>query len=140
MRAATIFGLCFSVVLLLTGCSGSATTDSRPDTGIRQQDRVLMVGGSVETVDLLRNWLTITTPMGKREMIRLDENTQVYRGGVKRSISDLGRGADVKVDYVMQPDGRVRAQAITIGHVVPSCSCGTNCSCPLSRGCKVVRY
>jgi hypothetical protein len=117
----------FVMLLSITGCATTAAP-------------TLMVGGSVASVDSSSKTLTVTTPMGSREVIRFNEETQVYSGGVMRSLVDLSRGDDIRVDYVIQPDGDVLARAITIGYVVPSCSCGTSCSCPLSRGCKVVRY
>lgn len=100
----------------------------------------MMVGGSVNSVDTSSRTLTITTPMGKREVLLVDEETRISRGGAELSLQELTRGENIKVDYARRPDGSVLAKKIMVGYVVPRCSCGAGCRCPLSRGCRVVRY
>jgi hypothetical protein len=99
-----------------------------------------MVGGSVKAVDTEARLVTITTAMGAEERILVDERTSVSRSGVGAGLKDLSGGQNVKIDYVRQPDGSVLAKSILIGYYVAHCSCGASCSCPLSRGCRVLRY
>ena len=128
---------CFSLALLAL-TAGCAPTEIPPaPIGIPP---TRMVGGSVNSVDVSRSTLTITTPMGQQEVIHVDEMTQILRAGTNRSLGDLSTGDAIRVDYVSQPDSSVLARTITIGYLVPRCSCGASCGCPISRGCKVVRY
>lgn len=119
----TAVSLLILIVLFIAGC---ATT--------------MMVGGTVKRVDLKSNTITITTPMGEEEAIQINKDTKITKEGIQRSIDDLRRTGDHVQIYYLRPDSSVLAKSIIVGVIVPRCSCGYGCPCPITRGCKVIRY
>ena len=100
-----------------------------------------MVNGTVKSVNEPSGTVTITTPMRKAETFRVNANTRIQKKNENRSLKDLEHAKEgVKIDYVNLPDGTLLAKKVAIGYSVSRCSCGSNCACPLSRGCRAVRY
>lgn len=102
--------------------------------------QVQMVGGQIRSVNAFDSTFTITTPMGQEESLRINDKTVITRGGSRITPKDISRGDHVRINYVPQKGGWVVVEQIQVGYYVPNCSCGSGCRCPLSRGCRVVRY
>ncbi len=113
----------FSVLLFTSGCAGT-----------------LRVYGTVRNVDRLARTVTINTSMGDREVLDVSNKARISKKGTMLSLEDLSNGEDVLIYYGKEEGGKVVANKILVGRSVPHCSCGYSCTCPLSRGCRVIRY
>ncbi len=107
-------------------------------TALQQSNRALE--GTVKTINKSARTLTITTTMGKEEILRLTDDTRTRRKEEERSLSDLSRTEGVRIDYINLPGGTLLARKISLGYTVSHCSCGDDCGCSLSRGCRAIRY
>ena len=104
---------------------------------VRQYLTVQKVEGWVQKVDL--RVVTIKTAMGKQEVITYDSDVKVNKRGKPSTLKDLKNGESVMIEYNSLPDKAV-SKTISVGYSVSHCSCGDSCTCPLSRGCRVIRY
>lgn len=95
--------------------------------------------GWVQKVDISSNTFTIKTAMGKQEILSLDQETQVNEKDKILSVENLKNGDSVSIQYLSLPK-KLLSRKISIGYSVSHCSCGASCTCPLSRGCRVIRY
>lgn len=95
--------------------------------------------GWVQTIDISSNTLTLNTAMGKQEIVNLDQETQVNEKDRILSMKDLKNGDSVSIQYLSLPN-KLLSRKVTIGYSVSHCTCGASCTCPLSRGCRVITY
>jgi len=129
------------------GCVHPAGSTPRAAAGTAEQvvggtmDRPAryMVGGAITRVEPETRSLTILTPMKVSERIRFDDLTAIDRAGASQSWAAVRPGTAVKIEYEIQEDGGVLARRIALGQSVGLCPCGPDCSCPPSRGCRVIR-
>jgi hypothetical protein len=98
------------------------------------------IEGQVKSLDHSSRMLTIVTSMGDTELLRVTDDTKVQLGETERSLDDLSPMEGVRIDYLNVSDGTLLARKISLGYSVAYCSCGQNCGCPLSRGCRTIRY
>lgn len=110
---------------------------SKLQAALKQETRPLE--GTVGKVDQSTGILVLNTIMGKTETFRLPEDTFVHRVGVKRSLTEITKAEGVRIDYVNLGE-TLLIRKIAIGHSVSQCSCGDSCTCPLSRGCRKIKY
>ncbi len=95
--------------------------------------------GWVQKVNRTSNILTINTAMGNEEVLLLDQETMVKEKDKILSVKNLEKGDSVSIEYFSLPNKLV-SRTIMIGYSVSHCSCGAGCTCPLSRGCRAIRY
>ncbi len=97
------------------------------------------VEGWVLKVDRKASKVTIRTSMGQQEILAFDSEVKVVKKGTPLTLRDLKEGESVMIEYNSLP-GKPMSKSISVGYSVARCSCGSNCSCPLSRGCRVIRF
>ncbi|MDP2736376.1 MAG: outer membrane protein assembly factor BamD [bacterium] len=95
--------------------------------------------GWIKKIDKKARRITIKTSMGKQETFLFDSDTKVNKKNASLSLKDLKNDESVMIKYNSLP-GKAISKSILLGYSVSHCSCGSNCSCPLSRGCRVIRY
>ncbi len=100
------------------------------------------IEGTIETVDKTTGTLKIKTSMDELEELRLTDDTQVEQEGEKRTLDDLSETEGLRIEYVNLPGGGgiLLAKKILMGYTVSHCSCGSSCTCPLDKGCRVIEY
>ncbi len=97
------------------------------------------VEGWFQKVNLKAQNVTIKTTMNQQETLSYDNDLKVHRKGNPLSFKDIKNGESVMVEYNSLP-GKAISKTISVGYSVSHCSCGSSCSCPLSRGCRVIKY
>lgn len=105
----------------------------------RQYLTVQKVEGWVKKVDARARNVTIKTTMGQQEILSFDSEVKLSKRGAPLSLRDMKDGESVMIEYNSLP-GKAISKSILVGESVSHCSCGSSCSCPLSRGCRVIRY
>lgn len=98
------------------------------------------IEGTIKAVDKSTRTITITTSMGEKEDLRFNNDTSYQKKGENRSVDDLISSDGVRIDYVNLPNGKLLVRRVSMEYSVSYCSCGSSCGCPLSRGCRAVRY
>lgn len=102
-----------------------------------------MVEGTVQNVNRELNEVTIETAMKRTEVIRFNDETAISSSADnKKTFDGLGVGDKLRTNYVNLPNGYLLAKStnVMIGYTIAHCSCGANCNCPLSRGCRTITY
>lgn len=112
--------------LLVAGCAVLGSNEYRLE-------------GWVEKVDKSAGLITVKTAMGQQETLYLDEVVGVRRQNHALTVEDVKPGESVSITYQSLPD-KLLVREIAVGYTVSFCSCGSSCTCPLSRGCRVIRY
>jgi len=107
---------------------------------VPKQEDLRPLEGTVQNLDTASKTLTITTAMGQTEKLSFADDLVVTRQGDKKALGDIRNGEGVRISYATLPDKTLLAEQVMIGYYVAHCSCGSACACPLSRGCRAVRY
>ena len=128
---------------------GCGTAGSPPEAATGSAGHVLgatmdrparyVLGGAITRIEPETRSFRILTPMKLEERIRFDDLTEIEREGLRQPWAAMRTGTSVKIDYEIQEDGGVIAKRIALGQSVGLCSCGPDCKCPPSRGCRVIR-
>lgn len=113
--------------------------DSPAAAKTRQYLSTQRLEGWIQEVNRNAGTLVLKTSMGNREVVYLARDVKVGRKGDALSLQDVRSGESVMIEYQSLPNKPV-GKTISVGYSVSHCSCGTSCSCPLSRGCRVIRY
>ena len=72
-----------------------------PDPPPVPSGRASLVGGTIETLDRVRDQITISVFGGGRMKILIDPRTRVYQGSTAASIADLRQGQRAYVDTIL---------------------------------------
>jgi hypothetical protein len=87
------------------GREGAFAGEPAPSHGV--------LSGTIVGVDYGSASILVGTPRGVVP-VSVTPTTSIFRGSRFASLSDLGRGARVEVDFTQGPDGRLIAQIIRI--------------------------
>jgi hypothetical protein len=93
-----------------------------PDLPPMPRGKSTVIGGSIRTVDRVRDQLTLNVFGGRKLKVLFDERTQIYRDGQKTALADLRAGDHVSVETVL--DGTaVFARSIHMLSELPEGEC-----------------
>ncbi|MEK7160645.1 MAG: hypothetical protein AAB724_01310 [Patescibacteria group bacterium] len=95
--------------------------------------------GNIMSVNEKAKTLTLQTTMGAKETLIFNDETRVTLQGARRAISDIKTLEGVRANYIVLPDGTLLIKDIVISYSVARCNC-RNCQCPITKGCRVIRY
>lgn len=113
------------------------------DLNAASKQTARMVEGTITSINRGTNEVVIDTAMGESKVVRISNDTVLDTNkGEKKTIDDLNAGDKLRINYVNLPGGHLLAKSskVMIGYTIAHCSCGSNCACPISRGCKTIAY
>lgn len=141
MKRSTAASFCILVfALAIIACTSRSTVSRQSIQRTPPSQIVRPLEGTVQSIDTTSKTLTIRTSMGQTENVRFAEDTLISRQGARKTSADIHTAEGVRISYVNLPDRTLMAKEVMVGYSVSHCSCGNACACPLSRGCRAIRY